>query len=1018
MTVTIRGDETQSAALPPEQLLLTALECHRAGRFEQARELYTQVLASEPLHFVCLHHLGLIAHQGGDHATALTLIERAVAIQPDYVEAYSNLAAVRRALGDSAGAREAAEKALFLKPDFAQAYCNKGGALEDLGRLEEALAAYRQAISLNPNFVEACANTANILRKLGGAEEAISVCEEIIAQRPDAPDPYFSLGNILKSLSRTDDAITAYRRALALRPSFAEVYTNLGNVLQTKEAFEEAIEAYRQATALRPELVEAHMGMGAAYENLNRIGEAIACYREALARNPDLYSLRVWLHHKRRFICDWDGIMEEEAELLGLIGTGCALGNPFPFLALEASAADQLQICHDYVKPYEETQKPFAHQRPIAPRQGRKLRIGYLSADFYRHATALLMVELFERHDRAGFEIIGYSHGPDDHSELGMRVKEAFDRFIDVRTLSDAEVAAQIRTDGIDLLIDLKGHTKDGRTGILAHRPAPVQVNYVGFPGTMGANFIDYIIADPFVLPMDQQPFFAEKIVHLPHSYQPNDSHRLIADFPPTRAECGLPEEGLVFCTFNNTYKLTPAFFDIWMRLLRAVPGSVLWILDAQVLVKENLRREAEKRGVDPSRLVFAPRLASPWHLARHRLADLFLDCLPCNAHTTASDALWAGLPVLTCAGETFAGRVAGSLLHAVGLPELVTYSLEDYEALALRLAREPDCLKQLKHKLLGQRLTAPLFDIKRYTQGLEAAYTTMWENWAEGHEPRSFAVAPVVAEGAPPPATRIAFHQCPLCGSGEFQAFLGADCSKHPLFQPSLPASVNWMRCGACSHVFTEGYFDETIAASHFYKKQLGESVGYEMEKLRTGSARIVERVCRHLSHADRHKALGSWLDVSFGNGSLLFTAEEWGFSPVGLDPRPENVRVLAGLGFEAHHGKIEDFDWAERFSVISMANVLERLPYPQEALAAARRMLGRNGVLFLSMPNMGSMVWRFLHANQINPHWGEIRNYHMFSRERLYALLVAQGFRAVEFNIDESSRVGMEVVAVRDDG
>jgi len=369
----------------------------------------------------------------------------------------------------------------------------------------------------------------------------------------------------------------------------------------------------------------------------------------------------------------------------------------------------------------------FAHSWP---QRGGKIRLGYLSADFHQHATAYLIAEVFERHDRARFEVAAYSYGPDDRSGMRARLKGAFDRFLDIRPLAHGEAARQIHEAGIDILVDLKGYTTHARTEILAYRPAPIQVNYLGYPGTMGAEFMDYIIADPFLVPEDRQPFYSEALAYLPDCYQSNDTKREISEQVPSRAECGLPERGFVFCCFNNTYKITPAFFDIWMRLLHAVPGSVLWLLEANAAAKTNLRREAAARGIDPERLIFAPRQHLPEHLARHRHADLFLDTLPCNAHTTASDALWASLPLLTCAGETFAGRVAGSLLQACGMPELITTSPEAYEAIALKLASEPSRVAVLRRRLEQQRLSAALFDIARFTRNLEAAYIRMWEEF------------------------------------------------------------------------------------------------------------------------------------------------------------------------------------------------------------------------------------------------------------------------------------------------
>ncbi len=986
--------------------LVLALECFRAGRHRAAEEIYAKVLAAEPEHFLSLHHLGLIAHHRGDHEAAADLVARAIAVKPDYVEALSNLGAIYRALGRTLEAIEATQRAIALQPDFAQAHSNLGNAFEDQERFGEALEAYRRAAALNPGFVPAYANAANILRKLGRKEEAIAVCEEIIAQRPDAPEPYFSLGNILKELQQPGRAIEAYRRAVALRPNFAEVYVNLGNALQSQQAYEEAIEAYRQAIALRPTLADAHANMGAALESLGRLGEAIACYRTAVELDPRLLAIRVWLHHKRRGICDWSGIEDEESELLQLLDSSASAPHPFSVLSTAASPAQQLRVARAASQSFKVAPPDYGPRRASAG----KLRIGYLSCDFCRHATAILVAQLFELHDRSRFEITAYSHGPDDRSEIGARLRKAFDHFVDLSALSDDEAARRIHDDGIDILIEMKGYTAGARTGISARRPAPVQASFIGFPGTMGADFIDYIIADPFVLPMDQQDGYSEKIVHLPHCYQPNDTSRLIAELTPTRAQCGLPEQGFVFCSFNNSYKLTPAFFDIWMRLLRAAPGSVLWLLETNGLVKDNLRTEARRRRVDPDRLVFAPKLTSPEHLARHRLADLFLDTLPYNAHTTASDALWAGLPVLTCVGDTFAGRVAGSLLHAVGLPELVTTSPEEYENFARRLScGDPGLLQELRHKLLGQRLASPLFDSTRYARNFEAALHQMWEIYRAGQEPAAFAVRDETAQApAAPSIQRVRYVCCPLCGGEDIPATLAADCTKHALYQPALPPVMNWHECASCGHVFTEGYFDDAALGVIFAKTHQNQTVGHDMERQRPVSARMVERVARRASN-------GPWLDVGFGNGSLLFAAEEWGFTPVGLDLRKDNVAVLQSLGYEAHCLPIEALDGDGRYSVVSMADVLEHMPFPKTGLLAARRLLHPGGALFLSMPNMDTMVWRLLHANKVNPYWGEIEHYHNFSRRRLYALLEEHGFQPVEYGVSERYRACMEVVALK---
>jgi predicted O-linked N-acetylglucosamine transferase (SPINDLY family) len=373
-----------------------------------------------------------------------------------------------------------------------------------------------------------------------------------------------------------------------------------------------------------------------------------------------------------------------------------------------------------------------------------KIRIGYVSGEFRHQATSVLIGELFELHDRGRFELIAFDNGGDDASVLRGRIERAFSEIVSIARLGDREAAVAIRDRKIDLLINLNGYFGRERQRVFSFRPCPIQVSYLGFPGTLGAPYIDYILADPQVIPEGHDAFYTEKVVRLPDTYQVNDRKRVIAERVPTRAELGLPAAGFVFCCFNNNYKITPRTFDIWMRLLSGVPGSVLWLLEGNAAAVRNLRQEAQRRGVAPERLVFAPRMNLPEHLARHRQADLFVDTLPCNAHTTASDALWAGLPLLTCTGGTFAGRVSASLLHAAGLPELVTDSLDAYEARARELATAAGELAAIRARLERNRSTCPLFDTERFRRHIESAYSTMWERWQRGMPPASFAVAPL----------------------------------------------------------------------------------------------------------------------------------------------------------------------------------------------------------------------------------------------------------------------------------
>jgi predicted O-linked N-acetylglucosamine transferase (SPINDLY family) len=458
---------------------------------------------------------------------------------------------------------------------------------------------------------------------------------------------------------------------------------------------------------------------------------ALASYQMVLKLQPSLLAyLPGFILHTQMHLCDWNKFEDKVNGLLVKIRRNQKASMSFCTLALTDALTTHFQAAYIW---YEDT-CPFSPAlgpiSKVAPKE--KIRVGYYSADFHNHATACLVAELFERHDKARFEVIGFSFGPVAQDALRQRLIPAFSEFIDVRLQSDKEIATLSRTMGIDIAIDLKGYTTDSRPGIFSYRAAPIQISYLGYPGTMAAEYIDYLIADPTLVPVESQKYYSEKIIYLPDSYQVNDRQRVIADTVYTRDALGLPQEGFVFCCFNNNYKITPPTFDGWMRILHAVPGSVLWLLEGNATAAVNLRKEAQARGIDPQRLVFAKRMDLPEHLARHRAADLFIDTLPCNAHTTASDALWAGLPVLTCMGESFASRVAGSLLNAIGMPELVTTTQADYEALAIDLALNPAKLAALKAKLEKNRLTTPLFDTPRFTKHLEAAYAQVCQRYRD----------------------------------------------------------------------------------------------------------------------------------------------------------------------------------------------------------------------------------------------------------------------------------------------
>jgi predicted O-linked N-acetylglucosamine transferase (SPINDLY family) len=715
---------------PADQLLQQAIAAHRRGAAVEAASLYRRVLEIAPANNVACTNLAAIATAAGDFNEAEAMFRRAVELKPDAAEAHYNLGFILQEQGKLDAAIEVYRRALALRPDMPQAHTNLGVALQHQGKLDDAVAAFRQAVAGNPKYVDAYFNLGAVLRLQGRADEAAAAYRRVIELEPSHAAARNNLALILSEAGELSAADDLLRQAVRRWPDYAEGHNNLGALLLDQGRPQEALGALQAALRLKPDYAEAYLNTGNALRELGSLAEAIAAYRRAIELRPTYAEALAQLVYHRARACDWTDFAAAEATLLSAVRQNAARIPPFMLMATAASAADQLLCARKWVEHFAvPEQQVFQHH--AAPRAGR-LRVGYLSSDFYDHATAYLMAELVERHDRDRFEVYGYSHGADPGGDMRARLVSAFERFTDIDALAHRDAAARIRADDIDILVDLKGHTHRARPKILAFRPAPVQVNYLGYPGTMGAPFIDYIIADDFIVPRDRQMLFAEKLAYLPDCYQPNDTRRDIAA-TPSRADCGLPAQGFVLCGFNNSFKITPDFFAIWMRLLQQVPGSVLWLLESNALVRRNLTAAAVTAGVDPARLVFAPILPHGQHLARHRVADLFLDTLPCNAHTTASDALWAGLPVLTCVGETFAGRVAGSIVRAAGLPELVANSPRDYEALALKLAHEPARLNDIRSRLGAGRENLPLFDMAKRTRDLESIYARMAEIWRSG---------------------------------------------------------------------------------------------------------------------------------------------------------------------------------------------------------------------------------------------------------------------------------------------
>lgn len=752
-------------------LLERAVALQRAGAATEAEALYRRLLDADPEHPDALNLLGVLRLRAGSAAEAAALIGRAIAVRsgvaafhnnlgnaqqasgqldlalasygealrlaPGHALARVNLGNALRQRGDPGAAATQYRQAVELDPTLVVAHANLGHACRDLGQPGAALAHYDAALRLDPRHVEALRGRADAIAAQGRATSAVAAYRVALQVAPEDGATLTNLGNVLKAIGDLDAAADVLRRAAVALPDSPLPMLGLGTVLQEAGDYAAAIDAYRAALRLEPALAGAWQNLGSALALTGDGGASVRCLRTALDGDPARTATLALLVHQLQHECAWDDLLPLQQRLHdALAAPGAAVVDPFITLAVPSTMEVQFAAAGRYATSIAEPLAELASALDFRFARGERtrLRIGYLSADFHEHATSYLIAEALERHDRSRFSIHGYSFGPDDGSATRARVAAAFESFTDLKHASAEESARRIHADRIDLLLDLKGYTRDARPGILALRPAPVQAQYLGYPGTMGAAWVDYAIVDPVVVPPDDARWFAERLVYLP-CYWVNDTRRPRAA-ATDRRQAGLPEDAFVFCCFNQHYKIQPDRFAAWMRLLRAVPGSVLWLLQGAPGAADNLRSAAAAQGIVSGRLVFAPQAPVAEHLARIACADLALDTLPYNGHTTSNDALWAGVPVVTQAGATFAGRVAASQLRALGLPELVTASAADYEALALRLATDRAMLCELRGRLARQRECAPLFDTARFVRGLEQSYEAMWRAWIDGATP------------------------------------------------------------------------------------------------------------------------------------------------------------------------------------------------------------------------------------------------------------------------------------------
>ena len=612
------------------------------------------------------------------------------------------------------------------------------GALQanDLNQAESLL---KVMLASTPNNADALHLMGVVCGMQGRPNDALSFFQQCLALAPENAMLRFNLAKALSSMQRDAEAIDHHQKASSLDPANPDIWINYGRSLDNLRRREEALACYEKAVVLKPDSVEGWFNKGKIFGELKRYEEALHSYIRAYQLRPaEPFLLGIILHYKM-LICDWLELDVLYEQILRDLRNGQKVVEPFGFQGISDSESDLLLAA----KIFANARYPLAKQIIAAPirRRGEKIKVAYLCGEFRDQATSVLMTGIYESHDPEQFEIFALDNGWNDGGVLRVRMEKVFKEIIDISKMPDLAVAQLIKSLNIDILVNLNGYFGEARSNVFAQHAAPIQVNFLGFPGTLGAPYMDYLIADEIVIPPESRQYYVEKIAYMPHSYQANDAKRIISERRFSRAELGLPAQGFVFCCFNNNYKITPQTYDSWMRVLKAVEGSVLWLLEDNPLAAHNLKAEAEKRGVSPERIIFASRLPLPEHLARHRNADLFLDTLPYNAHTTASDALWAGLPVLTCAGKTFPGRVASSLLNALEMSELVTHSTQDYEHLAIELANNATRLQDIKNKLLANRLEKPLFNTQMYARDLEVLYRKMYERFLENREPDHLSV-------------------------------------------------------------------------------------------------------------------------------------------------------------------------------------------------------------------------------------------------------------------------------------
>jgi predicted O-linked N-acetylglucosamine transferase (SPINDLY family) len=733
----------KSLEVKPDQptiLLNLGVALSQVKQFSDALDCFSKAIKFETNNALAYYSQGLMYRHLNQYDNALNSYKNALKINPSYADALNGIGRIYHIKKEYYHAINYYDQAINSQPNYAEVFYNKAMVLDDLKEFSLAIGNYYQALKFKIDYFEAYNNLGNALQELKRYDEALTAYDRAIQLKPDYHEPYNGLGNALQELKRYDEALTAYDRAIQLKPDYHEPYNGLGNALQELKRYDEALTAYDRAIQLKPDYHEPYNGLGNALQELKRYDEALTAFDRAIQLKPDNenFIYGTYLHIKS-LLCNWTNFDQELDFLLEKIRNNEKASTPFPLLSLVDSPQIDKKVSEIFIKEKYPLDNSLGEIKKYLKHQ--KIRLGYFSADFHHHATMFLMAELFELHNKEKFELYAFSFGPKTSDSWQSRVIASFDQFIDVRFKSDKEVAEISRSLEIDIAVDLKGFTNGSRTGIFSYRAAPIQINYLGYPGTMAASYIDYLIADSSLIDASNREYFSEKIIYLPNCYQVNLSKRDLSNRSFLKKEFGISEHSFVFCSFNNSYKINPRIFGIWLKILKQVQNSTLLIMLENDSAKINLIKESKARGINSNRLIFVSKLPIEEHLKRIQVADLFLDTFPCNAHTTASDVLYAGVPLLTLQGKSFASRVAASLLKAIDVPELITSSQEEYEQLAIELASDSKKLRTIKNKIIQGIKSSSLFNTEEFAKNIEAGYLKAYEAYQNGKDLSDIAI-------------------------------------------------------------------------------------------------------------------------------------------------------------------------------------------------------------------------------------------------------------------------------------